>query len=312
VELSVPGKVKFYLNGGGLFTVQGRWWDDQVESLLSELGAEVYNPWRESKEKQLRADVPAEELRKEVFALDRTGVDISQGVIMLGEGAAGEVSSGTAWETGYAYARNKPIICMRTDLRGELNRLLKECLFDGRVCDDLGTLRERAASTIERLTRLRAAPTSYDPPTRPRNIDSVFLSAPYYTAAEEAFARELERHLSGLGLDVMFPQGVKSVRAGLSSGRQGVWSALFKEKVRCLDKCDAVVAMLEGADCSSETGWDCGYGYSKYKPVFGMRTDFRTLGDIGGRVNLMIEQSLVDSRLSGSASEVGQMVGAWH
>ena len=307
----MPAKVKFYLNGGGLFTVQGRWWDDQIESLLSELGAEVYNPWRESKEKQLRADVPAEKLRKEVFTLDRTGVDISQGVIMLGEGAAGEVSSGTAWETGYAYARNKPILCMRTDLRGELNRLLKECLFDGRVCGDLCTLREHAASAIERLTQSRAAPTSYDPPARPRNTDRVFPSAPY-TAAEETFARERERHLSGLGLDVMLPQGAKSVRAGLSSGRQGVWSALFREKVRCLDECDAVVVMLEGADCSSETSWDCGYGYSKYKPVFGMRTDFRTLGDIGGRVNLMIEQSLVDSKLIGSASEIGQRVKAWH
>jgi nucleoside 2-deoxyribosyltransferase len=306
----VPAKVKFYLNGGGLFTVQGRWWDDQVESLLGELGAGVYNPWRESKEKQLRAGIPAEALRKEVFILDRTGVDVSQALVMLGEGAAGEVSSGTAWETGYAYARNKPVLCLRTDLRGGLTPLLKECLLDGRVCGDLDTLRRHAASAIERLTQSRAAPTSYDPPARPRNIDRVFLSAPYYTTAEEAFARELERGLAGLGLDVMFPPGAKGISAGLSSGRQGVWSALFKEKVRCLDECDAVVALLEGADCTSETGWDCGYGYSKYKPVFGIRTDFRTLGDIGGRVNLMIEQSLVDAKLCGSASEIGQKVKA--
>ena len=306
----MPAKVKFYLNGGGLFTVQGRWWDDKVESLFNELGAQVYNPWRESKERQLRSDVPAEELRKEVFTLDRAGVDISQGVIMLGEGAAGEVSSGTAWETGYAYARNKPILCLRTDLRGALNGLLKECLFDGRVCGDLGTLRERATRAIERLTQSRAAPTSYAPPTRPRDVERVFLSAPYYTNAEEAFARELERGLSGLGFDVMFPPGARGIRAGLSSGRQRVWPALFKEKVRCLDGCDAVVALLEGADCNSETGWDCGYGYSKYKPVFGMRTDFRTLGDIGGRVNLMIEQSLVGSKLQGSVSEIGQRLRA--
>lgn len=308
----MPAKVKFYLNGGGLFTVQGRWWDDQVESLISDLGAEVYNPWRESKEKQLRTHVPAEELRKEIFTMDRNGVDISQGVIMLGEGAAGEVSSGTAWETGYAYARNKPIICMRTDLRGELNLMMKECLLEGRICGDLGALREHAAGAIERLMQARAAPTSYDPPARLRSIDRVFLSAPYYTAAEDAFARELERDLSGLGFEVMFPPGAKDVREGLASGRQGVSPALFKEKVRCLDECDAVVALLEGPDCNSETGWDCGYGYSKYKPVFGMRTDFRTLGDIGGQVNLMIEQSLVDSRLYRSASEIGQRVKTWH
>ena len=308
----MPARVKFYLNGGGLFTVQGRWWDGQVESLLGALGAEVYNPWRESKEKQLRADIPAEELRKEVFTLDRNGVDISQGVIMLGEGAAGEVSSGTAWETGYAYARNKPILCMRTDLRGTLNRLVKECLVDGRVCGDLDTLREHAARVIRRLTQSRAAPTSYNPPVRPRKIGRVFLSAPYYTTAEDAFARELERALSALGFDVMFPQGAKAVREGLSSGRQDAWSALFREKVQCLDECDAVIALVEGADCSSEIGWDCGYVYSKYKPVIGMRTDFRALGDIVGRVNLMIEQSLVESKLCGSASEIEQRVKAWH
>jgi len=308
----VPARVKFYLNGGGLFTVQGRWWDDQVESLFRELGADVYNPWRESKEKQMRTYVPAEELRKEIFTLDRAGVDISLGVIMLGEGAAGEVSSGTAWETGYAYARSKPIICMRTDLRGELNRLLKECLLDGRVCGDLGTLREHAASAIERLVRSGATPTAYGPPARPRQLDRVFLSAPYYTTTEEAFARELESGLSKLGFDVTFPPGAKGVRVELQSGGQDVWSALFKEKVRCLDECDAVVAVLEGADCNSETGWDCGYGYSKYKPVLGMRTDFRTLGDIGGQVNLMIEQSLVDSKLYRSALEIGRRAKAWH
>ena len=308
----MPARVKFYLNGGGLFTVQGRWWDDQVESLFNELGADIYNPWRESKEKQMRADVPAEELRKEVFTLDRDGVDISLGVIMLGEGAAGEVSSGTAWETAYAYARGKPILCMRTDLRGALNPLLKECLLEGQVCGDLDALRGQAARTIEILTQSRAAPTSYDPPARPRSIGKVFLSAPYYTAAEEAYARELEMGLSGLGLDVMFPPGAKGVRAVLSSGRQGVWSDLFREKVRCLDGCDAVVALLDGADCSTEIGWDCGYGHSKYKPVFGVRTDFRTLGDIGGRVNLMIEQSLVGSRLCGSAGEMGQKMKEWH
>jgi nucleoside 2-deoxyribosyltransferase len=308
----VQAKARFYLNGGGLFTVQGRWWDAQVESLFSELGADIYNPWTESKEAQMRANAPAAEVRKAVFASDRRGVDVSQGVIMLAEGAAGEVSSGTAWETGYAYARGKLILCMRTDLRGPLNPLLKECLSDGETCGNLDDLRGQASRAVERIVQTKAAPTSYDPPPRMKRIGKVFLSAPYFTSAEETFADELERDLSKLGFEVMFPPGTKVSRDDLSAGGDGVWSTLFREKVRCLNECDAVVALLEGADCISETGWDCGYGYSKYKPVFGMRTDFRTLGDIGSRVNLMIEQSLVDSRLYRSAGEIGQRMKAWH
>ena len=307
----MPARARFYLNGGGLFTVGGRWWDSQVESLFGELGAEVYNPWRESKEAQMRKNVPAAEVRRAVFTSDRRGVDVSQGVIMLAEGAAGEVSSGTAWETGYAFARSKIILCVRTDLRGPLNPLMKECLFESKVCGSLEDLREHAPRAIEKIAESGAAETSYDPPSRQRKISKVFLSAPYFTAAEQAFTEELERDLSRQGLDVMFPPREKGSWDEFSAGHGDFWQELFNEKVRCLNKCDAVVALLEGADCISETGWDCGYAYSRYRPVFGMRTDFRTLGDIGGRVNLMIERSIVDSKLHRSAPEIGARLKAW-
>jgi len=308
----VPAKVRFYLNGGGLFTVQGRWWDEQVESLFGGLGAGIYNPGKESKESKLRDGVPPGEIRRRVFISDRTGVDVSQGVVMLAEGAAGEVSSGTAWETAYAFARNKLILCMRTDLRGGLNPILKESLFEGRVCANLDDLRDRGARALEQLVRTNAAPTSYDPPAQPKNMEKVFLSAPYYTAAEETFAKDLEHGLSRMGFDVLFPPGEKGVRESLSSGQGRIWPELFKEKNRCLDECDAVIALLEGPDCSTEAGWDCGYGYSKYKPMFGMRTDLRSLGDLGGQVNLMFEQSIVDSKLCRSLDEIGLLAKSRH
>jgi len=304
---SGKGKVEFYLNGGGLFTVQGRWWDGKVESLLGELGASVYNPWRESKEGQLRESLSGPELRRQVFVSDRRGVDISQGVVMLGEGAAGEVSSGTAWETGYAFARGKLILCVRTDYRGSLNPILRQCLFDGAVCSDLDVLREIAARAIERIRTSNVGPTSYEPRAHRGKIRKVFLSAPYFTAAEAAYARKLGRSLSKLGFDVTNPPGERVRRASLA-GRTVPWSELFEEKVRRLDDCDAVVALLEGADCGSETSWDCGYGYSKYKPVFGVRTDFRSLGDLGGQVNLMIMESIADSKLARAVEELEKLL----
>ena len=303
-------EARFYLNGGGLFTAQGRWWDEQVESLFRELGADVFDPRRESKEGQLRAETPHENLRRHVFLSDRNGVDVSQGVIMLGEGAAGEVSSGTAWEVGYAHARKKLILCVRTDYRGVLNPVLKECLSDGKICGSLDDLRDEAGRAIEKIRRSGGGLTSYDPPARPRAAGIVFLSAPYYSAAEFAYAKELERGLSKLGHDVIFPAREPGIREELASGAQGPWSRLFEEKVRGLEESGSVIALLEGADCGSETGWDCGYGYSRYKPVFGVRTDFRSQGDLAGPVNLMIEQSLVGSKLCRSLDEVERFMGA--
>jgi nucleoside 2-deoxyribosyltransferase len=301
-------EVKFYLNGGGLFTVQGRLWDENIESLLIEVGAGIYNPWRESKEGVLKPTLSGGELRIHIFESDRRGVDVSQGIIMLGEGAAGEVSSGTAWETGYGYARGKLVLCMRTDLRGGLNPLLRQCLFDGKVCKDKDELRLYTTRAVEKIRRSGVTQTSYDPPPHHSRIRKVLLSAPYFTEAEETYARNLAGDLSKLGLDILFPPGEANVSKRLSLGRGAVWSDLFERKIRCLGECDAVVALLEGADCGSETSWDCGYGYSKYKPVFGMRTDLRSLGDLGGQVNLMMEQSIVGPKLCSSLAELNRLI----
>lgn len=43
------------------------------------------------------------------------GVDAADVVVAIIDGA--EVDSGTAWEMGYAYARGKPVIGVRTDFR---------------------------------------------------------------------------------------------------------------------------------------------------------------------------------------------------
>ena len=50
--------------------------------------------------------------------------------------------------------------------------------------------------------------------------------------------------------------------------------------------------VLDGVDVDSGTAWEIGYAHALDKPVYGLRTDFRTLG-IEGTVNLMIERSVV-------------------
>lgn len=50
-----------------------------------------------------------------LFRMCVEGIDSADAVLAIIDGA--EVDSGTAWEMGYAYARGKPVIGVRTDFR---------------------------------------------------------------------------------------------------------------------------------------------------------------------------------------------------
>ena len=55
--------------------------------------------------------------------------------------------------------------------------------------------------------------------------------------------------------------------------------------MEALDRCDAVVAILDGSDSDSGTCIEIGYARAKGKPVIGVRTDFRD-GEVHG-LNIM-------------------------
>ena len=50
------------------------------------------------------------------FEICRDAIDRADLVVAVLDGA--DSDSGTAWECGYAYARNKPIVALHTDFRG--------------------------------------------------------------------------------------------------------------------------------------------------------------------------------------------------
>jgi nucleoside 2-deoxyribosyltransferase len=57
-----------------------------------------------------------------------------------------------------------------------------------------------------------------------------------------------------------------------------------------IDRCDAVFAVLDGADIDSGTASEIGYAFAKGKPVLGYRGDFRISADNEGSVvNLQVE-----------------------
>ncbi len=117
---------------------------------------------------------------------------------------------------------------------------------------------------------------------------TVYLAAPLFAEAELDFNRKLRGRIKSSGFNVFLPQeDSNNIRD--KKNRQRI---IFDKNLKAIDNSDLLVAVVDGTDVDSGTAWEIGYAYARGKPVFGLRTDFRTLG-IEGTVNLMIERSVV-------------------
>ena len=90
---------------GPLFTAAEQEFNLKVYNYLTENGFTVFLPQKECEGKEL----------KDIFATCKHGIDKSELVVAILDGA--DADSGTCWECGYAYAKGKKIIGMRTDFR---------------------------------------------------------------------------------------------------------------------------------------------------------------------------------------------------
>ena len=117
---------------------------------------------------------------------------------------------------------------------------------------------------------------------------TVYLAAPLFSEAELDFNRKLRDEIKRAGFKVFLPQedsnNIKDKKT-----RQKI---IFGENKAAIINSDIIVAVIDGTDVDSGTAWEIGFAYARGKPIFGLRTDFRTLG-IEGTVNLMIERSVV-------------------
>ena len=91
-------------------------WDTVDEDAVGpELGVESGEGWQIRLREKLREAGREEEAGALIFRNDRSLLDRADLVVAILDGS--DVDSGTAWEIGYAYARGKPIIGIRTDVR---------------------------------------------------------------------------------------------------------------------------------------------------------------------------------------------------
>lgn len=101
-------------------------------------------------------------------------------------------------------------------------------------------------------------------------------------------------------------------RAAAASGEEQIARyaevnrVLGQRNVVAIDRCDAVLAILDGADVDSGTAAEVGYAAARGKPVVGLRTDLRRVGDNpAATVNLQVEHFIAASggRLCGDLGE---------
>jgi nucleoside 2-deoxyribosyltransferase len=97
--------VNIYL-AGPLFTAAEIDFNAALAGMIREAGHNVFLP-QESENKERRVE--------EIFRSDINGIDWADVVIANMDGA--DPDSGTAWECGYAFAKDKTLLLFRTDFR---------------------------------------------------------------------------------------------------------------------------------------------------------------------------------------------------
>lgn len=132
---------------------------------------------------------------------------------------------------------------------------------------------------------------------------TIYLASPLgFSDSGSHFIRDvLVPELSRRGLHIVNPfelvdphriQAVQAMQPG--PARIEAWRALNGEignaNVAAIDRCDAMLAVLDGADVDSGTASEIGYAFARGKRIIGYRSDFRIAADNeGGIINLQVE-----------------------
>ena len=114
---------------GPLFSQADINWHRSLTQRLSEAGYDVVWPG----DLVTDADVAGwgSDAPQRIFAIDKAAIDGADLLVALLDGA--QVDDGTAWEMGYAHARGKAVIGIRTDFRraGETGHSVVNAMLEG-------------------------------------------------------------------------------------------------------------------------------------------------------------------------------------
>jgi len=114
---------------GPLFSQAEREFNLKVEAELLRNGFETFLPQRDVGMLDELIATEGKRAYRTIFDRDLKGLDQADAVVAILDGL--DVDSGTAFEVGYAFARGKPVIGLKTDMRvfakeEEVNNMLAQ------------------------------------------------------------------------------------------------------------------------------------------------------------------------------------------
>lgn len=130
----------------------------------------------------------------------------------------------------------------------------------------------------------------------------VYVAGPLFDEGERWWIETVERRVCDAGFATFLPH-----RDNPPKDEHNV-RAIFENDRDAIDRCDVVVASLNGVATDDGTAWELGYAYARGKTIIGLHTDWRRRFD-HEVVNLMMECSM--DRLVRSLEELDEALASW-
>jgi len=132
----------------------------------------------------------------------------------------------------------------------------------------------------------------------------VYVAGPLFDEGERWFIEKVDALIRSCGYDTFLPH-----RDNPPKTADNV-ELIFLNDKGGIDRCDVVVANLNGVTTDDGTAWEMGYAYAKGKFTIGLHTDWRARFPAPNEVVNLMMQCSVD-RLVRSLEELGAELRAW-
>ncbi|MBI1281406.1 MAG: nucleoside 2-deoxyribosyltransferase [Anaerolineaceae bacterium] len=119
-------------------------------------------------------------------------------------------------------------------------------------------------------------------------MPNAYIAGPLFNEGERWFDEQIEQIAAAAGYSTFLPH--RDGTEGKIKSEANI-RAIFAEDTAAIDRCDIVIANLNGITTDDGTAWELGYAFAKGKHLVGVYTDWRLQFKFQV-VNLMIESSL--------------------
>ena len=119
-------------------------------------------------------------------------------------------------------------------------------------------------------------------------MPQAYIAGPLFNEGERWFDEQIEQVAAAAGYTTFLPH--RDGTEGKIKSEKNI-PAIFAEDVAAIDRCDIVIANLNGITSDDGTAWELGYAFAKGKHLVGVYTDWRLQYKFV-TVNIMLECSL--------------------